>query len=82
MNMSSDPDKAARFADLETILDALDEINVQLRCVLQSSKEVIGQLELRSRNTNEFAEILPESKNVLKIQTEVQHPAGNQEPLG
>jgi len=62
MNMPTDTYVARSRRDLDPILDALAEINVQLRQVLQISRNVIWELESRSTgeiiNTDEL-----ESKN-------------------
>jgi hypothetical protein len=43
--------------ELESIMNALAEINVQLRQVLQSSLKVIGKLETGSQDPNPIEEI-------------------------
>jgi hypothetical protein len=50
--------------ELESILDALAEINVQLRQVIQSSLSVIGKLEAGSRDPNPIEEIELEIRSI------------------
>ena len=54
--------RRAHSNELESVLNALAEINVQLRHILQISKMVIVDLEMRSRVADAFEEMELESR--------------------
>ena len=65
--------------ELETILDALAEINVQLRQVLHSSLTVIGKLEAGSKDPNpiEETELEIRSLSILSNMTRTEEAIRN-----
>jgi hypothetical protein len=63
MNLNSDSYGVGNSTELDPVLDALAEINVQLRKILQASKSVVMKLEMSSRPASPIEELELETKN-------------------
>jgi len=63
MSATSDSLTEVGSREMEPVLDALAEINVQLRQIVQASKTVIIKLETHTRSASAFEEVELETKN-------------------